>query len=158
MASLQTRLCRALNIDTPIVQAPIGPATNPALAAAVSNAGGLGMLAFLRRDADDVREIGIEDAPAWIESHEAVMLDVREPVEYSAGHLPGAISIPQAELATRLDEVPKDRDLVVACAGGLRSANCTAFLSQQGFSRAISLAGGTDGWRNAGLPIEFNHG
>lgn len=57
MASLQTPLCRVLNIKTPIVQAPIGPATNPGLAAAVSNAGGLGMLAFLRRDADDVRRL-----------------------------------------------------------------------------------------------------
>lgn len=109
------------------------------------------------RGADDVQEIGIEDAPAWIESREAVVLDVREPEEHSAGHLPGALSIPQAELATRLDEIPKDRDVVVACASGLRSANCTAFLSQMGFSRAISLAGGTSAWRNAGLPIEFDH-
>ena len=57
MASLQTPLCQMLNIETPIVQAPIGQATNPAMAAAVSNAGGLGMLAFLRRDADDVRRL-----------------------------------------------------------------------------------------------------
>ena len=57
MASLQTPLCRILHIDTPIVQAPIGPATNPALTAAVSNAGGLGMLAFLRRDADEIRRL-----------------------------------------------------------------------------------------------------
>ncbi len=57
MASLVTPLCSILNIETPIVQAPIGLATNPALAAAVSNAGGLGMLAFLRRDADDVRRL-----------------------------------------------------------------------------------------------------
>ena len=54
---MQTPLCRILNIDTPIVQAPIGPATNPALTAAVSNAGGLGMLAFLRRDADEIRRL-----------------------------------------------------------------------------------------------------
>lgn len=54
---MQTPLCRLLNIDLPIVQAPIGPATNPAMAAAVSNAGGLGMLAFLRRDANDVRRL-----------------------------------------------------------------------------------------------------
>lgn len=57
MASLQTDLCRVLKIDTPIVQAAIGPATNPAMTAAVSNAGGLGMLAFLRRDADEVRRL-----------------------------------------------------------------------------------------------------
>ena len=49
MASLQTPLCRVLNIDIPIVQAPIGQAATPALVAAVSNADGLGMLAFLRR-------------------------------------------------------------------------------------------------------------
>ena len=57
MASLYPPLCRVLNIDTPIVQAPIGPATNPTMTAAVSNAGGLGMLAFLRRDAADVRRL-----------------------------------------------------------------------------------------------------
>ena len=57
MASLQTPLCHILHIDTPIVQAPIGPATNPVMTAAVSNAGGLGMLAFLLRDADDVRRL-----------------------------------------------------------------------------------------------------
>ena len=57
MASLRTPLCDLLKIDTPIVQAPIGPATTPTMTAAVSNAGGLGMLAFLRRDADDVHRL-----------------------------------------------------------------------------------------------------
>ena len=57
MASLRTPLCDIFKIDTPIVQAPIARATNPAMAAAVSNAGGLGMLAFLRRDADEVRRL-----------------------------------------------------------------------------------------------------
>ena len=57
MASVQTPLCNILQIDTPIVQAPIGLATNPTMTAAVSNAGGLGMLAFLRRDVDDVRRL-----------------------------------------------------------------------------------------------------
>jgi len=57
MTSLQTPLCKVLNVNIPIVQAPIGQATNPALVAAVSNAGGFGMLGFLRRDADDVRRL-----------------------------------------------------------------------------------------------------
>ena len=57
MASVQTPLCSILHIDTPIVQAPIGLATNPVMTAAVSNSGGLGMLAFLRRDVDDVRRL-----------------------------------------------------------------------------------------------------
>ena len=57
MASLHTPLCDILKIDTPIGQAPIGLATTPTMTAAVSNAGGLGMLAFLRRDADDIRRL-----------------------------------------------------------------------------------------------------
>ncbi len=57
MTSLQTPLCNVLNVNIPIVQAPIGQATNPALVAAVSNAGGFGMLGFIRRDADDVRRL-----------------------------------------------------------------------------------------------------
>ena len=57
MPSLQTQVCWVLNTETPIVQTPIGHATNPAMTAAVSNAGGLGMLAFQRRNADEVRRL-----------------------------------------------------------------------------------------------------
>ena len=82
MASLQTPLCRVLRIDTPIVQAPIGPATNPVMTAAVSNAGGLGMLAFLRRDADDVRRQISEtheltNRPFWSEFHPSRLIGNR---------------------------------------------------------------------------------
>ncbi len=55
MPSLQPQLCRVLNTETPIVQAPIGQATIPAMTAAISNASILGMLAFLRRNADEMR-------------------------------------------------------------------------------------------------------
>jgi len=106
------------------------------------------------RHADDVPEISVAEAPAWLRARKAVVLDVREPEEHAAGHLPGALSIPQAELATRLGEVPKDRDLLVVCAGGVRSARCTAFLQQVAFANATSLSGGTDAWRDAGLPVE----
>jgi hydroxyacylglutathione hydrolase len=102
------------------------------------------------RHADDVPAIKADEAPAWLGARDAFVLDVREPEEHVAGHLPGAISVPQADLATRLGEVPKDRDVLVVCAGGTRSARCTAFLHQMGFARAISLDGGTDGWRDAG--------
>lgn len=105
------------------------------------------------RHADGVPEISIGDASAWLAAHNAVVLDVREPEEHASGHVPGAILIPQADLATRLAEVPKERDLLVVCARGVRSAMCVAFLRQMGFDKAISLSGGTDGWRDAGLPV-----
>ena len=106
------------------------------------------------RHADDVPVISVADARAWLGEQEAIVLDVREPEEHIAGHLPGAISIPQADLATRLAEIPKDRDVLVVCAAGVRSARCAAFLHQMGYTKAISLDGGTGGWREAGLPIE----
>jgi rhodanese-related sulfurtransferase len=78
----------------------------------------------------------------------------RRDADHVAGHLPGAIPIPQADLATRPGEIPKDRDVLLVCAGGARSARCTAFLRQMGFGKAISLTGGTDCWRDAGPSIE----
>src|SRR4051794_20189680 len=53
-----------------------------------------------------VRSIAVAEASAWIDDHKPTILDVREPSEYQAGHLPGAASLPQADLALRLDEVP----------------------------------------------------
>ena len=81
-------------------------------------------------------------------------MDVREPAEYAAGHVPGAISIPQADLALRLDQVPHDRDVLVVCEGGVRSLRAAKFLRQTGFSKVTNLVGGTSAWRKAGLPVE----
>jgi hydroxyacylglutathione hydrolase len=105
-------------------------------------------------DRHDVPTLAVPEAPAWLETHHAAVVDVREPAEYAAGHLPHAISIPQADLALRLDELPRDRDLLVVCAGGTRSLRAASFLRQVGFERAVSLTGGTDGWRQAGYPLE----
>jgi hydroxyacylglutathione hydrolase len=103
-----------------------------------------------------VPSVSPADARAWLGQHaEAVVLDVREPSEYSAGHVPGAVSIPQADLATRLDEVPREGELLVVCAGGTRSMRAAHFLRQVGFERVTNLAGGTNGWREAGHPLEY---
>ncbi len=106
------------------------------------------------RHAEDAPTISVDEAPAWLAQRNATVLDVREPQEHLAGHLPGAISIPQADLATRLAEIPKAREVLVVCAGGMRSAKCAAFLRQTGLDNVTSLDGGTDGWRAAGLPVE----
>jgi rhodanese-related sulfurtransferase len=79
---------------------------------------------------------------------------VREPAEYAAGHVPGALSLPQADLASRLQEVPRERELLVVCESGTRSLRAAHFLKQVGFERVSNLVGGTAAWRNALLPIE----
>jgi rhodanese-related sulfurtransferase len=101
-----------------------------------------------------VPEIDPLEAPDWISARNPVVIDVREPSEYDAGHLPGAASLPQCQLADRLDEVPRDREVLVVCAGGVRSLRCAQFLKQAGYERVTSLRGGTNGWQSAGLPVE----
>jgi len=82
------------------------------------------------------------------------VLDVREPEEYAHGHVPGAVSLPQADLATRLGEVPRDRPLLVVCEAGMRSLRAAQFLRQVGFDDVASVAGGTAAWRAAGKPLD----
>ncbi|MGH2584450.1 MAG: MBL fold metallo-hydrolase [Dehalococcoidia bacterium] len=84
----------------------------------------------------------------------AFLLDVREPEEYERFHVSGAHSVPQSRLADRLDDLPRDREVLVICAGGMRSLKAAAFLRQAGIANVSSVAGGSNGWRDAGLPVE----
>jgi rhodanese-related sulfurtransferase len=84
----------------------------------------------------------------------AFVLDVREPAEYALGHLPGAVNVPQADLATRLAEVPRDRPLLVVCQAGARSRRAAQFLAGRGYDRVRSVAGGTTAWQAAGHALE----
>ena len=102
----------------------------------------------------EVDNIDSFDAPAWIDERTPFILDVREPEEYGAGHIPGAVSIPQADLALRLDEVPGDRDVLVVCAAGARSALASTFLKREGRQRITNLEGGTNGWVEEGHQLE----
>jgi glyoxylase-like metal-dependent hydrolase (beta-lactamase superfamily II)/rhodanese-related sulfurtransferase len=81
---------------------------------------------------------------------DAAVIDVREPEEFAGGHVPGAANLPQADLATRLDEVPRGRPIFVICQGGFRSLRAAQFLAQRGFTDVASVKGGTEAWRVAG--------
>jgi glyoxylase-like metal-dependent hydrolase (beta-lactamase superfamily II)/rhodanese-related sulfurtransferase len=83
----------------------------------------------------------------------ALVVDVREPEEYDLGHVPGAVSIPQAELASRLDELPRDVPVYLVCQGGYRSNRAAQFLAQVGFENVLDVAGGTGAWIAAGHAV-----
>jgi adenylyltransferase/sulfurtransferase len=74
------------------------------------------------------------------------LLDVREPRELAISRIEGATLIPLTELPRRLGELPSDRDIVVICRSGARSASAVGFLRQRGFSRAHNLRGGILDW------------
>lgn len=82
------------------------------------------------------------------------LLDVREPAEFQAAHVVGAVNIPQADLATRLSEAPRDRPIVCICQAGRRSLRVAQFLIQAGFADVANVIGGTSAWVEAGQPTE----
>lgn len=84
----------------------------------------------------------------------AVLIDVRDPHEWRAGHARGARHIPLAQLPASLDELPREAPVYLICATGNRSRNAAAFLRKNGFSRPVNVRGGTVAWHRAGLPIE----
>jgi rhodanese-related sulfurtransferase len=106
-------------------------------------------------DHHSVDDLSVADAPGWLEKTRAVVVDVREPVEYQAGHVPDALSIPQAELALHLDELRRDRDVLVVSEGGTRSARAAASSNRPALAK--SRFGGTSAWRRAGLPTQADH-
>ncbi len=83
----------------------------------------------------------------------AFILDVREPSEWNQFHIPGATLIPLGDLPNRLNEVPKDREVVVVCRTGHRSAQGRDILLNAGYTKVTSMAGGMTQWQAQGLAI-----
>jgi rhodanese-related sulfurtransferase len=82
----------------------------------------------------------------------AVLLDVREPQEWQAGHAPQANHIPLGRLESRLAELPRDRQVITVCRSGRRSALAAQQLVAHGY-QAVNLTGGMTAWAAAGLPV-----
>ena len=98
---------------------------------------------------DEVGIDAIDSAPPNV-----VLLDVREPDEFVRGYVRGAVNLPQADLATRLDEIPRDRPILTICQSGSRSLRSAQFLKQQGYQNVSSIVGGTAAWRATGRPVD----
>jgi len=86
----------------------------------------------------------------------AFILDVRTQDEYDQLHIKGSLLIPLDQLPDRLNELSKDKDIVVVCLSGHRSLSGTTILQQAGFQHVSCLAGGLQAWRDSGYPLEGN--
>ena len=84
---------------------------------------------------------------------EAILVDVRAPGEREQKHVAGSVALPLNHLAERAGELPRDRPLLVHCAGGYRSSIAASLLQRLGFARVSEMAGGLAAWEAAKLPI-----
>ena len=143
------RMERVPFVSTLTESVPARPLNMVAIEA--TNRGVADMPWVMLHDSTRVLEIGIDEVERRIDS--SLLLDVREQTEYGSGHVPGAVNIPQAELASRLEEIPRDRPIVTICQVGSRSRRAAQFLHQMGFEDVRSVDGGTEAWDAAGRPL-----
>lgn len=97
------------------------------------------------------RDVSVREA-ASLRDEGALILDVREPEEWNAGHIPGATLIPLGQLESRVDELPRDQQIVVVCRSGNRSQTGRDILLSAGFENVTSMSGGMNDWTSLGLP------
>lgn len=101
-------------------------------------------------------ETHVSQLPATLPT-DTVVLDVREDDEWRAGHIEDALHVSLQQLPERIGDVPDDRQVLVVCRSGGRSARATGFLRQQG-KDAVNLAGGMQDWQAAGRPMTSETG
>ena len=99
-----------------------------------------------------VPTVSVDDMPPGV-----TVLDVREPAEWVAGHVPDALHIPLRQLPARLPEVPSGQRVVCVCRVGARSAQATAFLTAHGVD-AVNLTGGMHAWQAVGRTLVSENG
>lgn len=83
-----------------------------------------------------------------------VLIDVREPHEYAAGHAPGAVNVPLGEVARWAETQPKTQPTLVICQTGRRSLSASKTLHGLGFTAVTNVAGGTSAWISQGYPVD----
>jgi len=96
-----------------------------------------------------IKEISSTDLKSRLDAGErVVLLDVRQPEEHAAQHIPNSMLIPLGELEERIDELDdyRESEIIVYCRSGARSANACMFLQMMGFENTVNLRGGMLDW------------
>jgi rhodanese-related sulfurtransferase len=129
---------------------------NLALVALFIASGAMLLWPEISRFTGGASSIGTLEATRLMNQPGALVLDVREPAEFQAGHLPRARHIPLGELGGRIDEIAKfkEKPVIVTCRSGARSGSACRKLRAAGFTNVHNLKGGIGAWQQASLPVE----
>jgi adenylyltransferase/sulfurtransferase len=104
-----------------------------------------------------VPEVDADEAQRLVAAG-AQLIDVREPWEWAVSHIPGAVLIPMGDLPSRMSEIDPQRQAVIYCAVGGRSARAVESLQRAGYTKVLNLSGGIMEWTNRRLPTESGAG
>jgi rhodanese-related sulfurtransferase len=133
------------------------PATRQALGAVASGLAVVAVAMFTVAPAADVATpIAPTELLVWEAAHAPLVVDVRSPEEFAAGHIPGARNVPVDELPTRVEEIRNQaggREVVLYCQSGRRAARAAQALHEQGVGPLRHLTGDYQGWAEAGRPV-----
>lgn len=109
---------------------------------------------MFQRLAPDVPAVTVLEASGMIEEG-ALLIDIRELKEWQTIRIPGAEFKPLSEIQQWFEDLPRDRDIILQCRSGNRSAQATeALIAQAGFERVFNLTGGIIAWHSADLPVD----
>src|ERR1700736_1216086 len=96
--------------------------------------------------AQTIPAISVQDLKEKLQDNKVLVLDVREPFEHDIARIEGSLLVPLGELSSHINEIPRDKEIVVMCKSGTRSAKATEFLRQQGVQNVYNLEGGINAW------------
>ena len=100
-----------------------------------------------------LNDLGPAELEALMRDGKAILIDVREPGEYGAERIPGALNYPLSTFDPAFLPLGTDKQVVFHCGGGGRSKRAATSLFSCGISESSHLAGGIRGWKAAGLPV-----
>src|SRR5947209_20192902 len=98
--------------------------------------------------------LNIQEAKEMLDKGDVQLIDVREPHEFSSGHLPGAKLIPLATLPTKAADLDDAKPILFVCGVGQRSALAAEYAAAAGKENLYNIDGGTEGWVKSGLPVD----
>jgi rhodanese-related sulfurtransferase len=98
-------------------------------------------------------DVSVQQAKQMIDRGDVLILDVRTQEEYDAGHIKNSTLIPVQVLDKRLNELPRDKKILVYCKAGGRSAQASQILVNSGFKEIYNMKGGITDWTNAGYDL-----
>ncbi len=109
----------------------------------------------LDRFTSGISQVNPFEAIRQLNDEQAVVVDVRESKEYSAGHLKDAVHIPLSDFKTRIDELSKfkEKSVIAYCRSGQRSFSACKMLKKAGFEAVSNLQGGIMAWENQNMPV-----